>query len=108
MAIELTPIFFKLMLIKSPYDYLEENLKELIKADNGIEISHEYYQDKAGHEKDRVVNHNVIRLLKEKVAMLEAQSALSAAAIREWKDKKIEEIKLNPDQFVKEETNGIS
>ena len=27
MAIELTPIFFKMMLIKSPYDYLEDNIK---------------------------------------------------------------------------------
>ena len=33
MAIELTPVFFKLMLTKTPYDYLAENRDELLKAD---------------------------------------------------------------------------
>ena len=32
MAIELTPIFFKMMLIKSPYDFMNDNVKALIKA----------------------------------------------------------------------------
>ncbi len=102
MAIELTPIFFKLMLIKSPYDYIEENIKELIKAENGIEIQHNYYQDKQGHERDKIVQHQVIRLLKEKIAMLEAQSQLSATALEQWKEKKKESIRDNPDLFVTE------
>ena len=102
MAIELTPIFFKLMLIKSPYDYIEENINELIKAENGIEIQHNYYQDKQGHERDKIVQHQVIRLLKEKIAMLEAQSQLSATALEQWKEKKKESIRDNPDLFVTE------
>jgi hypothetical protein len=39
LAIELTPIFFKLMAVRSTYDYLEENYKEIIKARNGIASS---------------------------------------------------------------------
>ena len=39
MAIELTPVFFKLMLIKSPYDYLAENRDEPIKAEKGMRLS---------------------------------------------------------------------
>jgi hypothetical protein len=103
MAIELTPIFFKLMLIKGPYDYLEENIKELIKAENGIEIQYNFYQDKEGHEKDKVTQHQVIRLLKEKLLILEAQSELSDKAIRTWKEKKMEEVIKNPEEFVSEE-----
>jgi hypothetical protein len=103
MAIELTPIFFKLMLIKSPYDYMEENIKELIKAENGIEIQYNYYQDKQGHERDKVVQHQVIRLLKEKIALLEAQSQLSETALDRWKEKKKESIRDNPDLFVNEQ-----
>lgn len=103
MAIELTPIFFKLMLIKSPYDYMEENIKELIKAENGIEIQYNYYQDKEGHEKDKVVQHQVIRLLKEKIALLEAQSELSAEALSRWKDNKKEDIRKNPLDFVSDQ-----
>ncbi|MES1250210.1 MAG: DUF4407 domain-containing protein [Chitinophaga rupis] len=105
MAIELTPIFFKLMLIKSPYDYMEENIKELIKAENGIEIQYNYYQDKQGHERDKLVHHQVIRLLKEKIALLETQSKLSETALRRWREKKEESILDNPELFVNETSN---
>lgn len=106
MAIELTPIFFKLMLIKSPYDYMEENIKELIKAENGIEIQYNYYQDKQGHERDKIVQHQVIRLLKEKIALLEAQSELSAAALGHWTEQKKEDIRQRPENYVNETRNA--
>jgi hypothetical protein len=103
MTIELTPIFFKLMLIKSPYDYMEENIKELIKANQGIEIRHNYYPNGEGIEKDLVINHEVIRVLKEKIKLLETQSELSESAMEEWKQQKIAEIKQNPENFIAEE-----
>jgi hypothetical protein len=102
MVIELTPIFFKLMLIRSPYDYMEENIKELIKAENGIEVKANYYQDKEGYERDLVINHQVIRLLKERIQLLETQSALSEEAIRSWKEQKINEVRSNPADYIKE------
>jgi hypothetical protein len=107
MAIELTPIFFKLMLIKSPYDYMEENIKELLKAEQGIEIQHNYYQDGQGHERDKVVQHQVIRLLKEKIALLEAQSDLSTTALNSWKKQKEEEIQKNPGSFIRDENGQV-
>lgn len=103
MVIELTPIFFKLMLIKSPYDFMEENIKELIKAENGIEVKANYYQDKQGYEKDLVINHQVLRLLKEKIQMLEAQSELSEQAINAWKEKKKHDIQQDPENYIKEQ-----
>ncbi|MGF1556196.1 DUF4407 domain-containing protein, partial [Paucihalobacter sp.] len=51
LAIELTPIFFKLMLIKSPYDFLKNNVEELIKAEQGIYIQYNYHKDKNGQER---------------------------------------------------------
>lgn len=102
MTIELTPIFFKLMLIKSPYDYMEENIKELIKADKGIEIKYNFYTDGEGHERDLIVNHQVLIMLKEKIKLLETQSELSHTAIETWKEQKLESIKNNPGEFVKE------
>ncbi len=100
MTIELTPIFFKLMLTKSPYDYMEENIKELIKADNGIEIKHDYYKDKEGKERELIIHHEVLKILKEKITLLESQSELSQNAISAWKNKKMKDINENPDQFV--------
>ncbi len=103
MTIELTPIFFKLMLIKSPYDYMEENVKELIKAQQGIEIRHDFYPEKQGIEKDLVINHEVIRVLKEKIRILETQSELSETAINNWKKQKQDDIARDPSAFIKEE-----
>lgn len=102
MTIELTPIFFKLMLIKSPYDYMEENIKELIKADKGIEIKYNYYTDGEGHERDLIINHQVLIMLKEKIKLLETQSELSNTAIEAWKEQKLEGIKNNPNEYIKE------
>lgn len=103
MTIELTPIFFKLMLIKSPYDYMEENIKDLIKAENGIEIEYNFYEDGEGRERDKTTFHQVIKALKEKVKILEAQSELSMHAIDRWKEKKMQDIKENPENYLKEE-----
>lgn len=101
LALELTPIFFKLMLIKGPYDYMEENIKELIKAERGIEVQYNFYQgDKEGHERDKVVQHEVIRLLKEKIQILQSQSELSEQAINSWKNKKMQDVAANPESYV--------
>lgn len=110
LALELTPIFFKLMLIKGPYDYMEENIKELIKAERGIEVQYNFYQgDKEGHEKDKVVQHEVIRLLKEKIQILQSQSDISEQAIKTWKDKKMLDVAANPEQYVTDtDTNPVA
>lgn len=101
LALELTPIFFKLMLIKGPYDYMEENIKELIKAERGIEVQYNFYQgEKEGHERDKVVQHEVIRLLKEKIQILQSQSEISDQAIKSWTEKKMQDVAANPEQYV--------
>ena len=104
MTIELTPIFFKLMLIKSPYDFMEENIKELIKANQGIEIQHNFYPDGEGIERDKVIGHEVIKVLKEKIKLLETQAELSSTAMEEWKQQKIKDIKENPGDYISEES----
>ena len=62
-----------------------------------------YYQDKEGHERDLVINHQVLRLLKEKIQILEAQSELSEEALKSWKEKKKEGVRNNPDDFIDED-----
>jgi hypothetical protein len=102
MAIELTPIFFKLMLIKSPYDFVSENIKELVKAENGIEIKHNYYQDKEGAEKDLIIQHNVL----QKNILLNAQKELSEYAVQKWMEKQKQKIDENPDDFINNNENN--
>ncbi len=100
MAIELTPIFFKLMLIKGPYDYLEENIKDLVKAQNGIEIQHDYYLDKEGLERDLVIHHEVERMTSMKARVIEAQKELNEYIIDSWKARQKQEIDANLDAYV--------
>lgn len=100
-VIELTPIFFKMMLIKGPYDYMDENVKELAKAESGIEVVYDFYQDKSGMERHKIINHTAEMKRAEKQAMLKAQEELNEHLIQEWKRKKMKEISENPDQFMK-------
>lgn len=100
MAIELTPIFFKLMLTKTPYDYLSENRDELIKAEHGIETRYDYYKDKFGQERHLTINHQAEKVLFEKTKIIEVQKELSGHAIAKYKDQEIAKIDQNPLDYV--------
>jgi hypothetical protein len=102
LAIELTPIFFKLMLVKTPYDYLEENIKELIKAENGIEVRYDYYQDKKGQERHLVIHHHAERLIHEKRKAAEAQKELIDYAVQKYIEQQKGRVEENPDHFIKQ------
>ena len=67
-------------------------------------MQYNYYQDKEGYERDKIVHHEVIRLLKEKVVSLEAQSELSREAINAWKERKKSEAGNHPEEFIVEES----
>jgi hypothetical protein len=104
MAIELTPIFFKLMLIKSPYDYLEENTKELMKAKQGIYIQYNYYKDKQGLERDLVRFLNVEKEILQQEKLLEAQKRLTEYAISKYEEQIRRKIDAAPEKFIKLES----
>jgi hypothetical protein len=100
MAIELTPIFFKMMLIKSPYDFMNDNIKALIKAERGIEIKHDFYKDKEGVQRDLVINHESENLIREKVKLLQTQADLNEIVLDEWKSKETINIKKDPSKYI--------
>lgn len=106
LAIELTPIFFKLMLVKTPYDYLEDNIKELIKAENGIEVRYDYYKDKKGQERHLVINHQAERLIYEKIKAADAQKELIDHAVRQYIELQKTRIDDAPDAFIKQVGDG--
>lgn len=102
LAIELTPIFFKLMLVKTPYDYLEENVKELIKAENGIEVRYDYYKDKKGQERHLVIHHQAERLIHEKAKAAQAQKELIDYAVLKYIEQQKGKMDENPDHFIQQ------
>ena len=101
MSIELTPIFFKLMLNKTPYDYLAENRDDLIRAENGIEVRYDYYKDKEGVERHLVINHEAEKMIFEKIKVTEIQKKLTEYAIAKYKEKEKEKIDANLDEYIK-------
>jgi len=103
MVIELTPIFFKMMLIKGPYDYMDENVRELARAESGIEVEYDFYKDKQGMEAHRIVNHAAEVKRRERINMLKAQDELNEQIIEAWKQRKLEDIKQNPYKYISEE-----
>jgi Domain of unknown function (DUF4407) len=101
LALELTPIFFKLMVIKGPYDVLEENVQEIVKARQGIEHKVKFYKKATdGHDSDLTIFHAANQLRDEQIEIIKAQQALSQQIIAVWKAQKEVEIKENPDKFV--------
>ncbi|MGV3547860.1 MAG: DUF4407 domain-containing protein [Pedobacter sp.] len=101
MCIELTPIFFKLMLNKTPYDYLSENRDDLIRAENGIEVRYDYYKDKEGLERHLIINHESERIVFEKMKLTEIQKELTEYAISKYKEREKEKIDTNLDDYIK-------
>lgn len=107
MAIELTPIFFKLMLTKTTYDYLSENRDELIKADYGIEVKYDYYEAKnkdgkvrEGIERHLVINHDAERKIFEKIKVTEIQKELTEYAVAKYKEGEMKKIDANIDDYI--------
>ena len=102
MVIELTPIFFKMMLIKGPYDYMDDNIKDLARAESGIEVIYNYYEDAQGMEAHKVVNHAAELKKKEKLLIIQAQEELNEKIIQNWKNEKLIDIEQNPSKYISE------
>jgi len=100
LAIELAPIFFKLMMIKSPYDYLEDNIKEMMKAKKGIYIEYNHFKDRQGTERDLVRYLNVEKQNMEYTQLLETQKRLTEYAISKYEEEMKKKIDENPSAFI--------
>ncbi len=106
MAIEMTPIFFKMMLVKSPYDFLKDNVEEIMKAEQGIHIEYNYHPDKKGQERDLVTYLHKEKLLVEKKSLQKVQEELTEYAIGKYKEEMIRKIDENPELFIKVQDNN--
>ena len=89
-----------MMLIKSPYDFLNDNVKALLKAEQGIEVKYDFYKDKDGAQRDLVVNHQSKKLMKEKIKLLQTQTELSELVVESWKNTEKKNIEKNPENYI--------
>lgn len=100
-ALDVTPIFFKMMLIKNTYDYLQENQQLLILANNSIEIRPEFYKtDENGNAIDHTIYYEPNKIIEEKAGIATKQITLIKKIINNWfgrEDKRIDE---NLDNYI--------
>lgn len=101
-VVEVGPIFFKLMLIKSPYDYIEGNLHDEIRARAGL-VGVEKF-DSFGQPYVAYRSLGMEQLAAEKNELHQAQLELTKLAIETWKEKEAARISADPDAFVVRET----
>lgn len=95
-VIETGPIFFKMMVVKGPYDYLEDNLKEEIKANAGI-ISQKSVDANRLPDEDYIYVGSQ-RLMNEKLKWFKAKEELLDYTISKWKQTE----KSNVDENLKD------
>lgn len=79
LAVETGPIFFKMMLIKSSYDYLLENQKRVATAELGIEVDAHVFLSETQEEIRVDTYHQVEASLLEEKRRLASEAALSRA-----------------------------
>jgi hypothetical protein len=94
LAVETGPIFFKMMLIKSSYDYLLENQKRVATAQLGIEVDAHVFLSETQEEIRVDTYHQVEASLVEEKRRLASEAALSEAVHERFRgeiDKNVKE-----------------
>lgn len=97
-VIETGPIFFKLMIIKSPYDFIEENMKEEIKARAGIVAYTK--EGEYGVKEIAYRSYSIDQIVEDKKKLFEAQNDVAEHIIEEWKELEKKRISKNPDDYI--------
>lgn len=99
LAIETGPIFFKMMLVRGAYDYVEENLKRVATARTGVEsLGYVFTADGNLELKDDRF-HQAEATLKAELERLKLQSELTREVHQRFGEKAKEEIAADPKKF---------
>jgi hypothetical protein len=95
--VEVAPVLLKLMLIKGPYDYMTENVHQILETKQGISIFHMIDEHSQLHKLKR--NHNperIIGIIEHQNVKEEENSKIAIDQLAEVEKRKIID---NPDDF---------
>jgi hypothetical protein len=100
LAIETGPIFFKMMLVRGAYDYLDENMKRLAAARTGVEsLGYVFTADGNLLLKDDRF-HQAEATLKAELARLQLQGELTEEVQQRFKEQARKDIAADPKKYV--------
>jgi hypothetical protein len=105
MIIEIAPVLLKLMLVKSPYDYMTENVHQILEAKQGISLHHMTDEHSQVHKLKENYNPKRIIAIVEHQNAKEEENAKQAITVFAEKEKKA--IQENPDAFIKNNNEGV-
>lgn len=104
LAIEMGPIFFKMMMTKGVYDYKVENYNSLKRAEDGILKEDYVYEGAKGIMHMEKFRHLDVELaLHEKQLKIEQQKLINAEIIKKWSELKILEVQKDPTKYYTED-----
>jgi len=99
MIIEIAPVLLKLMLIKSPYDYMSENVNQILEAKQGISLRHLPDEYSKIHKLKENFNPQRIVSIVEHQNKKEEENAKEA--INRFAEQEKQEIQKDPSAFIK-------
>jgi hypothetical protein len=99
MIIEIAPVILKLMLIKSPYDYMSENVNQILEAKQGISLMHMTDEYSKIHKLKENFNPKRIIAVVEYQNIKEEENAKEA--ISQFAEKEKQDILKDPESFIK-------
>ncbi len=100
LSIEVAPILFKLMLAKGPYDYLEQNLKQLVAAREGIELEAMKVQGAGDKVTLRERYHQYEAAVQREKQRLATEQEVSDKALEAFRRRTLAAIEENLDDFI--------
>jgi hypothetical protein len=106
LAIETGPIFFKMMLVRGAYDYLDENLKRLAAARTGVEALGYVFTADGNLELKDDRFHQAEAALAHEVERLQVQTALTREVHLKFQEQAGKDIAANPQKYVAPDGRG--
>lgn len=106
MIIEIAPVLLKLMLIKSPYDYMSENVSQILEAKQGISLKHMPDEYSQIHKLKENFNPQRIIAIVEHQNQKEEENAKEAITLFAEKEK--QEMAKDPEAFIKPDDSNES
>jgi hypothetical protein len=104
--IEVAPVFFKLMIAYSPYDYLTYNTQYKILASNGIAVKNGYSELEKGQIYDKTTYHEAENDIKQRKAKLEADDEIMTEITDKYKKIVKADVEANPGKFIKDDISA--
>jgi hypothetical protein len=98
MIVEIAPVIFKFMIWKSSYDYMQDNVSQILEAKQGISLEHIVDEENKMHKVKE--NYNARRIVEVSKRQNELEKENAIHAITLYAEKEREEIEKDPGKFI--------